>query len=149
MAELRRSGCHVKYWSQRVFWDLPRSGLRVGWLVEVDSDMWILRMSFWPPLGEGDDIYGPKLSVTVFHCNGFSSCFPGNCCVGPNWGHGGASLSLGDFARVAQGRVRRNTTLYSSPCSPLGFVAQRCCVQFKESSPSRPCGQSLLSLADA
>ncbi len=31
----------------------------MGWLAEVDMRL----MSFWPPLGRGDDIYGPKSSV--------------------------------------------------------------------------------------
>jgi hypothetical protein len=34
--------------------DLPRNGLGVGWLAEVD--MRLVRMSFWLPLGRGDDI---------------------------------------------------------------------------------------------
>ena len=45
-------------------WDLPLNGLGVGWLAEVD--MRLLWMSFWPPPGRGDDIYGPKLSVAAW-----------------------------------------------------------------------------------
>jgi hypothetical protein len=102
-------------------WDLPRSGLGVCWLVEVDSDsdMRILRMSFWrkiwPPLGRGDVIYGPECYSIALQRFLLLS-FPGNCCVGVV-----ASLSLDGFVRVPHSIYNAVVLVHH-----FGFAARQC-----------------------
>lgn len=120
-------------------WDLPRNGLGVGWLAEV-VDMRVVRMSFWLPLGRGDDIWVESWSMALqlysLHC-----IFQ----VVVVLGRGDASSD--GFARVPQ-----YNTVYSIVRHSLSatLVSSHSAVVrlFCDPVQRSPLGSLLLSLAD-